>query len=67
VSLQNPSDAEDRACALTLARSGDYENWQGICRKMLFDGWGIEIFNESAFTHEIDTICARARADQRTG
>jgi hypothetical protein len=63
VSLQNPSHAEDRARALAFARSGDYENWQAICRKMLFDGWGVEIFSEAAFTAELDAICAQARAD----
>jgi hypothetical protein len=48
--------------ALTLARSGDYEDWQAICRKMLFDGWGVDIFNESAFTYELDRVCETARA-----
>jgi hypothetical protein len=62
VSHQKPPHAEDRARALMLARSGNYENWQAVCRKMLFDGCSIEIFSESAFTHGIDTICAREYA-----
>ena len=52
----------DRERALTLARSGDYEDWQAICRKMMFEGWGGEVFNESAFTYELDRACETARA-----
>jgi hypothetical protein len=51
--------AEGRERALRLARTGNYEDWHAVCRKMLYDGWGIEIFNEAAFTAEIDTLCAR--------
>jgi hypothetical protein len=29
---------------------------------MLFDGWSIDIFNETAFTKELNAICARAHA-----
>jgi hypothetical protein len=60
--LQGTAYSEDRERALTLARSGDYEDWRAVCRKMLFDGWGVEVFNESAFTNEIDRICAREHA-----
>jgi hypothetical protein len=28
---------------------------------MVFEGYGIEIFNETAFTDEIDLICERER------
>jgi hypothetical protein len=59
------TDAEDRVRATLLARSGKYENWQAVCRKMLFDGWGVEIFNEAAFTAELDAICAREQANAR--
>jgi hypothetical protein len=51
-----------RERALELARSGAYEDWHAVFRKMLFDGWGIEIFSETAFTVELDAVCARTRA-----
>jgi hypothetical protein len=53
--------AADRARALELAQTGEYEDWHGVCRKMVFEGYGIEIFNETAFTDEIDLICERER------
>ena len=52
---------KDRTRALELAQSGAYEDWRAICRKMLFDGLGIEIFSEAAFTLELDAICRRER------
>lgn len=55
------SFSEDRERALTLARSGQYDDWQAICRKMLFDGWGVAIFNEVAFTRELEATCQRAK------
>ena len=57
--------ADDRERALTLARSGDYEDWHAVCRKMLFDGGGIAIFNEVAFTNQVDLACAAARASRQ--
>ena len=62
MSVQSSPYSEDRERALNLARSGGYEDWRAVCRKMLFDGWGMQIFNEQAFTREIDLICARERS-----
>jgi hypothetical protein len=53
--------AADRARALELAHTGQHEDWHAVCRKMVFEGYGIEIFNETAFTEEIDLICHRER------
>ena len=55
--------SDDRNRALMLARSGAYDGWRAICTKMLFDGWRIEVFNETAFTNELEAICSRERAD----
>jgi hypothetical protein len=40
---------DDRERALTLARSGDYVNWQGVCRRMMFDGFEVTAFTDEAF------------------
>jgi hypothetical protein len=63
MSVQSTSrHSDDREQALTLARGGGYEDWRAVCRKMLFDGWGVEVFNETAFTAELNAICARERS-----
>ena len=54
----------DRDRALTLAKSGDYEDWQAICRKMLFEGWGIQIFDDAAFTQDLNLACSISRASR---
>ena len=62
MSAQSSPYSVDRERALSLARSGCYEDWRAVCRKMVFDGWAIDVFNEHAFSQEIDLICARERS-----
>jgi hypothetical protein len=43
------------------ARSGQYADWHAVCRKMLFDGYAVEIFEDRGIADEIDDLCAKAR------
>jgi hypothetical protein len=52
------SHAEERERAIALATSGAYNDWHAVCRKMLFDGWDVEIFMDTDFISGIDRICA---------
>ena len=54
----------DRERALNLAKSGDYKDWVAICRKMQFEGWGIEIFDDVMFTEDLDLACSIWRASR---
>jgi hypothetical protein len=56
------TNTEHRERAQTFARSGEYEDWRAVYAKMIFDGRGIDIFAEGAFTDEIDAVCTSARA-----
>ena len=63
MSLQRETHySEDRERALTLAKTGDYAGWPAVCRKMLFDGWPIDMFNDVAFTEDVDLACSSSRA-----
>jgi hypothetical protein len=58
------SHAEERKRAIALASSGAYENWHAVCRKMLFDGWDVEIFIDILSAGSTASALTTARANR---
>jgi hypothetical protein len=61
---QTISYSKERDYALALARSGQYADWHGICRKMFLDGWTVTVFTDRVFMDDVDLACSIARASR---
>lgn len=52
-----------RERVLKLAATGDYEDWRGVARKMLHEGYEMEAFNAPGLADAIDAECRQSRED----